>query len=520
MVYQIGDFVLDESKFELRQAGAVIAVEPQVLSILLLLVKNRERLVTKDELIEKIWHGRIVSDSALNSRLKSARQALHDDGGRQAMIRTVHGRGFRFVGPVTETAIALPLAEQDGAIVPDAPHGAEIGRPSIAVLPFNVMSYGTVQMVMGDALPLELIAELSRLRWLFVIARGSSFQFRGPAVDVHQVGIVLGVRYCLTGTLEGRNGRIVATIELADTHTRGVIWVEHFAAQLGDVPGMRGEIVSRIVSALEVQIPHHQAQEAQSRPVAQLDAWASFHLGLRQMFFFTREGNVASLALFERALQLDPRFGRAHAGLSFVHFQHAFLGLAEDPVAEADRSRRFAERAVELDALDPFANFTLGRSLWLSGDVGGSLVWLNRSIDLAPHYAQAIYSRALSETASGAGAEGQRHVDAAMLLSPIDPLHYAMLATRGLSHLVRGEDGLAQDWAERAARAPGAHVVVELIAAACCLLNGDAAQARTWAESARGRHATFSRADFFRAVPFQAIDARRRIAEALEVLGF
>lgn len=521
MAYQVGDFVLDARTFELRRAGVPVAVEPQVLSILLLLIENRERLVTKDELIEKVWHGRIVSDSALTSRVKSARQALLDDGARQAMIRTVHGRGFRFVGPVAEAlpaAPASPTSEADGTAAP--PPWAETGKPSIAVLPFRVLDQHPGRALIAEALPHELIAELSRMRWLFVIARGSSFQFRGADTDVHRVGAMLGVRYCLTGTLEADGGRIRVAVELADTRTRGVIWVDQFAAPAGDLPGMRHDIVARIVGALEVQIPFHQAHEAQFQPIAQLDAWSAFHLGLRQMFRFTREGNVASFALFERALHLDPHFGRAHAGLSFAHFQNAFLGLASDPVAEATAARRYAERAVELDALDPFANFTLGRSLWLSGDVDGSLVWLDRSTGLSPNYAQAIYSRALAETVSGAGVEGQRDVDAAMALSPIDPLHYAMLATRGLSHLVRGDDRIAQEWAERAARSPGAHVVIGLIAAACCLLNGDDARARAWAADVRQRHPGFTRDDFFRSLPFQAIEARRRIDQALERLGF
>jgi len=520
MTYQVGDFVLDAHKFELRRAGQPVAVEPQVLSILLLLIENRERLVTKDELIEKIWHGRIVSDSALTSRVKSARQALLDDGERQAMIRTVHGRGFRFVGPVTEPVVTMSIVESGSEPASVAPPWTDLGKPSIAVLPFHVLGQDATPALIGEALPHELIAELSRMRWLFVIARGSSFQFRGPGIDVGQVGTVLGVRYCLTGMLEGGDGRVTITVELADTRTRGVIWVEQFAAPAGDIPSMRQDIVARIVSALEVQIPFHQAYEAQFQPIADLDAWSAFHLGLRQMFRFTREGNVESLALFERAVQLDPRFARAHAGLSFAHFQNAFLGFAVDPAAEATAARRFAERAVELDALDPFANFTLGRSLWLNGDVNGSLAWLDRSTELSPNYAQAIYSRALAETVSGAGAEGQRDVDAAMVLSPIDPLHYAMLATRGLSHLVRGEDAIAQQWVERAARSPGAHVVIAMIAAACCLLNGDEEHARDWADDVRRRHPTFSRSDFFRSLPFQAIDARRRIAEALEKLGF
>jgi len=190
MAYHVSDFVLDEHKFELRRAGTPVAIEPQVLSILLLLIENRERLVTKEELIEKVWHGRIVSDSALTSRIKSARQALLDDGEKQAMIRTIHGRGFRFVGPVMQTTAAEPLVEsvRDAAVTTPL---ADMGKPSIAVHPFHVLGLDPTQALLGEALPHELIAELSRIRWLFVIARGSSFQFRGAGIDVCHVGTVL-----------------------------------------------------------------------------------------------------------------------------------------------------------------------------------------------------------------------------------------------------------------------------------------------------------------------------------------
>jgi tetratricopeptide (TPR) repeat protein len=237
------------------------------------------------------------------------------------------------------------------------------------------------------------------------------------------------------------------------------------------------------------------------------------------MYRFNRKDNETAIGMFGRAAAQEPDFSRAYGGLSFAHFQKAFLSYSPDFSAEASAARRFAERAVEIDGHDPFANFALGRSLWLSGELETSLSWLDRAIALSPNYAQGIYSRAWTETLLGRGADGQGHVDQAIALSPIDPLHYAMLATRALSHLVRGEHAEAASWADSAARAPGAHVLIAVIAAACHAADGNLDKARPWAANVRRRSPSFTQADFFRSFPFADLEAKARIATGLTRLG-
>jgi TolB-like protein len=217
------EFELDPMRFELRRAGGAVATEPQVLSLLLLLASNPDRLVSKDEIIEKIWDGRIVSEAAIASRIKSARQAIGDNGARQRLIRTVHGKGFRFVGGVEfrRPVAAAPRVAPASAAPPDPG-----GRPSLAVLPFRLAGAAGPQAFLADALSDELIADLARLRWLFVIARGSSFRFRGPAVDCRQAGEALGARYCLTGSLSFAGPAVVIAVELVEAASGGVLWAE------------------------------------------------------------------------------------------------------------------------------------------------------------------------------------------------------------------------------------------------------------------------------------------------------
>ncbi len=510
MSYRFDPFELDAECFELRRSGAAIAVEPQVLSLLVFLIANRARMVTKDEIVDAIWHGRIVSDAAISSRVKSARHAIGDNGSAQRLIRTIHGRGFRFVGDVQEVGRASPVT------VPN-PSPVEPARPSIAVLPLGILGDAGPQSIVAEALPQEIIRELSRLRWLFVIARGSSFRF-DTTHDLSHIGDVLGVRYVLTGTLESTRGNLAIHFELADARDVSVVWAERYVIPADAVHDVRAEVVSRVVAALDSRIPLHEADCARTKAPDCLDAWSAYHLGLQRMFRFTPEDNVAASCLFSSAVASEPTFARAHAGLSFTRFQDAFLDYSDADAASAG-ARAAAEQAVALDPLDAFANAALGRAHWLSGEIEGGLAWLERSIELSPNYAQGTYARAWAQTLLGRGDEGQRDADRAMALSPLDPLHYAMLATRALSHLVRDERAEAADWAERAAREPGAHALIEIIAAACHGANGDDARARHWVAGARRRQPQLSRARFFRSFPFADRGLREQLSHILAVAG-
>ena len=518
MVHRFGDCSLDTGRCELRSAGVVVPVEPQVLALLRLLIENRERLVGKDEIVERVWNGRIVSEAAIASRVKSARRAIGDDGRAQGMIRTVRKLGFRFVADV-ET-VREPYGSSEAAHEPaDERPREDRSRPSIAVLPFARLGDAGPHAAIADALPHDLIAELSRLHWLFVIARGSSFRFRGADADLERVREALHVGYCLTGAVAIDGGAMVVTVELCDTQEGGVVWGERFRTEVGAVHEVRERIVRAVTNALELQIPAHEAQRARLRAPEHLDAWSTYHLGLRQMYRFDRDGNARAASLFEQALARESTFARAHAGLSFTHFENAFLHFAADPAEAAALAQRHAEAGLEHDPLDPFCNLVMGRVFWLRGDLEASLPWLDRAIRLNPNYAQAQYSRAWAETLLGDGTEGQSHVDAALALSPLDPLAYGMLGVRAFSHMVLDQAAEAVLWAERAARAPGAHALIEMIAAAAHALNGDEARSLAWMRSARRRTPGLVPADFFRAFPFRDSATRRRIAAALDRVG-
>lgn len=505
--------------FELREDGATHALEPQVFALLAFLIERRDRLVPKAEIFEKLWDGRVVTDSALTSRIKSARQALGDSGKAQRFIKTIHGKGFRFVADVQLAHGSGPVTAGADNEKPDVSIETS-SRPSIAVLPFRNLADAGPYETLADGLPHELITELARLRWLLVIARGSSFRFREPNVDMREVGRLLGVRYCLSGNIDLNGRRLVVTAELADTRTSEVVWGEQYGGYVDDIHAMRAEMRSKILTSLEIQIPLHEAAGARLISTDNLDAWSAYHLGLQHLYRFNRKDNAEATRLFEHAVRQDENFARAHAGLSFVHFQTAFMHHTDDIPGEIVLARSCAQRGLDIDPLDPFANFTMGRSYWLESDLGSARSWLERATSLSPNYAQGLYALAWTNTIAGADKDGSDQLDLAMRLSPLDPLYYAMLGARGFTHIAREEYQEATTWTDQAARSPGAHVFMALLAAATQALAGNAAQATAWAADVRERGPSICAADFFRGYPVRAEPMRTKIADALKGLGF
>jgi len=397
--------------------------------------------------------------------------------------------------------------------------GRGAAKPSIAVLPFQrIGALGRAETI-AEGLPHEIIAALSRLRWLMVIARGSAFRFRGAEPDMRLVGQALGVRYCLSGCVERAPGGITVTVNLTETGDASVVWSERYATTAEDIHHIRSEITAAIVSALEIHVPLNEAWAARNTSSENLDAWSYYHLGLQHMYRFNRVDNARAADHFRSATRLDPEFSRAFAGLSFTSFQDAYLLYSDDAASAALMARRAAERSLELDPLDPFGHFTLGRSCWLQGNIEDSLGWLERAVALNPNYAQGHYALSWASTMLGDGAAGGAFVDTAMTLSPLDPFLYAMKGTRALSCLATGQLADATRWIDAAARTPGAHSVVNLVAAVIHAIAGEDTVAADWVGTARARNPTLSQSLFFQSMPFQDRQLRRKAEAALTRFG-
>ena len=516
MAWIFGDFRLDPERFELSCGAELVRLEPQVLALLCLLVRHHDRMVTKDEIVEKIWNGQSVSDASISSRIRSARQAVGDDGHHQTTIRTVHGRGFRFVAEVVETA----PAQAAKATAPPETNSPLTGRPSIAILPFRPLAMTPELAILADAIPYEIIQALSRLRWLAVIARGSSFRFRKPDPDLELIATALGARYVLSGIIEANVSRLAVTLELSDASTNEVIWGDRINAPLDAVDDLRSRVVEHLVTALDVYIPLNEARSSQMAALETLDAWANYHLALQHLYRFTTNDNQRAKGLFERAVMLDPHFARAHAGLSFTSFLEAFLHLGPHLKEATRAARHHAERGLELDSLDPFANFTMGRSHWLTDDLDTAAEWLARATTLNPNYAQGFYSSAMTSMLTGNLAATEVGLDTALQLSPLDPLLYGMHGVRSQMFIQSGDYAAAARWGDRAAATPGAHYLIAMIAMVANGLAGRHDTAARWRQTVRQRKPDASAAHYFASFPTRDIVSRSLIADELCRHGF
>jgi len=419
------DHTLDTDRRELRRGSERIAVEPQVFDLLIYLVQNRDRVVSKDDLVASVWGGRIVSDSTLTSRINAARKAIGDNGEDQKLIRTIARKGLRFVGAVRTQSNGDEPAHATGPR-PDEIH--EQGRPAlppserpaIAVLPFVNMSGDPEQEYFSDGISEDIITALSKLRWFFVIARNSSFIYKGKAVHMKQVADELGVGYVVEGSVRRGGDRVRITAQLNDAATGSHIWAERYDRGLADVFAVQDEITEAIVAAIEPQLYAAENFRAQRKPPDSMDAWDLVMRALSHYWRVTRQDNIVAQALLEKAIAIDPNYGQALGVLAASHTFSAHMGWA-DMATAAPIAERAARAAILADSEDPWAHHALGCACLFTRRFDDSLAEFELALRLNSNFslAQGYYGLALSYC--GRWEEADEAAHRALRLSPRDP---------------------------------------------------------------------------------------------------
>ena len=516
VIFRINNCLIDTDTYEVRRGDSVASIEPQVLDLLILLVENRDRLVSKQEIMERIWNSRAVSDTALSSRMKSARQAIGDSGASQALIRTIRGRGFRFVGEVAviggETDRAARASPNEGKIE-DAEFGPlayslEAGegldralpnlstrRASIAVMPFEASTPPDQRV--ADGLTYDITVGLAKLRSLFVIAQGTTFALRDGGVRGPEAATLLGVTYVATGAVRRDGPCIRISMQLCDHESGRILWADQHDGRGDDAFQVPETIAARIVSCLEAEIQLAESNRAIIKPPNSLDAWEAHHRGLWHMYRFTGPDNDEAQRLFEHAIALDPTFSRPYAGLSFTHWQNAFTFKPTEREAETDRAFDAAGRGLQADPQDPAAHWAMGRALWLRKDDTASLSALNDAVTLSPSFAIAHYTRGFVEAQTGDAAAAVLACDFARQLSPFDPMLHAMCLARAFALVRLGRYEEAVEWATRGARRANADVPAHGLSALILAIAGKLEEALREVGVVRRLRPTYSIDDFF-----------------------
>jgi TolB-like protein len=493
--FLFADFVLDPGRRELTRQSETIAIGPQVFDLLACLIANRERVVSKDDLLQQVWRGRIVSESTLTSHINAARKAIGDDGRQQLLIRTVARKGFRFVADVTEVAPSGGARSGESTAADprqmppqDMPVSAPSlpARPSIAVLPFQNLSGDREQDYFADGVVEDIITEMSRARWLFVIARNSSFVYKGRAVDVRQVGRELGIGYVVEGSVRKAVNRVLITAQLIDAATGAHLWAERFEGALDDIFELQERIAANVAGAVSPQLERAEIERAKRTPTTNLSAYDCYLRGMASLHLGNREAIGDALPLFARATELDPNFASAYAMAAWCHVWRKVNGWMTDPAGETAEGTRLARRAVELGRDDAVALTRSGHALLhLAGDIDGGIALLDRALVLNPNLASAWFLGGFALVWDGDSDGAIARFTHAMRLSPLDPEMYRMKAGMAAAHMLAGRYDVASSWAEQASTNLPSFLMVVCVIAASHALAGRMDQAQSTARRLR-----------------------------------
>jgi len=410
MIYRFDQCIVDTERLELRRDGALVTTEPQVFSLLVFLIENRDHVVTKDALIDAVWQGRIVSDATLSSRINAARNAVGDSGRAQAVIRTAPRRGYRFVASLVDSDSDTPASTE--------PVAAVMGHPVVAVLPFTNMSSASEDEYFSDGLTEDIITELSRFRDLRVISRNSTFQYKGRSVDVAEIGTVLGAGYVIEGSVRRAGDRLRITSQLVECVNGTHLWAERYDRSIEDLFALQDELTRRIAATLGARLQDVGLERTRIKNSTDMDAYDCV-LKARQFLAGPDEAAHADARdLLERAVELDPSNANAFAQLANVYLaEHRFeFNPRPDPV---DRAMAMAQESIKLDPQNATAHCWLAIVHFFRRENERFMTEANRALALNPNDAETLANIGHYVAFSGAFDRGCELMAQAITLNPL-----------------------------------------------------------------------------------------------------
>ena len=473
MRYLFEEYAFDTDRRELHRGAEVVSIAPQVFDLLDYLIRNRERVVSKDDLINAIWNGRTVSDGALTTRLNVARSAIGDSGDEQRLIKTLPRKGFRFVGAVREAPGPTCAEVVDHSVEQPKSTLTLPNKPSIAVLPFANLSSDQEQEYFADGVVEDITMALSRFGWLFVIARNSSFTYKGRAVDVKQIGRELGVRYVLEGSVRKAGNRIRIAGQLIDAETGTHLWANHFDGAFKDMFDLQDQVTASVVCAIEPKIQRAEIERARRKPTENLNAYDFYLRGLAKVRRWTKDANREALDLFCKAIDLDPGLASAYGMAAWCYSQRRGYGWIVGRAHESAEATRLARKAVHLGADDPVALCMGGYALALiTHEFDAAAAFMDRGLTVNPNFAIGWMLSAWLRVWRSEPDLALGQLAHAMRLSPLDPFASGVQGATAYAHFLAGRYGPASSWAEKSMRENPNFLLAVCMAAASNALAG------------------------------------------------
>jgi TolB-like protein/Flp pilus assembly protein TadD len=471
-----GLFRLDLSRRELRQGDKLVTVGTRALDILCLLVSAGGEIVSKDEIMAKVWPGVVVEENNIQVHISALRKILAGSADGQASLVTVPGRGYRFIG-AEPTGQALPSPLPDQAEHPPLPD-----KPSIAVLPFVNLGGDVEQEYFADGIAEDIITALARFRWFFVIARNSSFTYKGRATDVKQVARELGVRYVLEGSVRRSANRVRIAAQLIDASGGTQIWGDRYDRELADIFAVQDEITEQVVGAIEPELLKAEGGRAVARPSANLSAWDLIRQGTWHFHQLTEPTHQRALKLFREAARLAPDLAEAQMWVSRGATGVVAYGWCSDPDATIRESLGAALAAVRRDEKDAYSHFALAMTQVFLGNLAEAVRATEKAVELSPSFALAHVGLGMGLLYSGKPQAAIEPLAHGLRLNPFDPQNSHWFRIQALALYFSGQKELALAAAQRALKArPGWALTLET-AAICHVALGQMMEARACLE--------------------------------------
>ncbi len=520
MRYLFQDHEFDTERRELRRGAEIVSVAPQVFDLLDHLIRNRERVVSKDDLINTIWKGRSVSDAALTTRMNVARTAIGDSGEAQRLIKTFPRKGFRFVGHVQEVRDTADEAAGSGPVQSPTLALTPPDKPSIAVLPFQNMSGDREQDYFADGMSENIITALSRFRSLFVIARNSSFTYKGRIVDIKQVGRELGVRYVVEGSVRRAGCRVRITGQLIEAATNVHLWADQFDGELDDVFDLQDRVTERIAVTVDMRLQSEQVLLAQRKPTDKLDAYDYVLRANAAWRHGDREANEESLRLAYKAIELDPRYGGAYARAALCINAKKQPHWMVDPEQETAEAMRLARLAIAFGSDDEVALAAAALVFgYLAGELDAAASLIDQAVELNPNSAFAWSVSGWLRLYMGAHELAIEHQNRAMRLSPRDPSRRIMISMMSAANFFLGRFEIAERIASEAVQLTSGHLPTLRMFAASLAMQGKRAQAEPVARRILSLDPTFRLSGVGDLIPLRRHEDLALYIEAMRLAG-
>ena len=477
--FGFGPFLLDLDRHVLIREGKPVAVGYRGVLLLGALLRRPGEVFTKAELIDAGWPDATVEESNLSVQVAMLRKALGQSPDGSEWIATIPRVGYRFLGRLDPVERADHGHSDINEDLPSPSLHKLSDKPSIAVLPFANMSGDPEQDYFVDGIVEDITTALSHFRWLFVIARSSTFTFKGRIADVKEIGCELGVRYVLEGSVRRALRRVRITAQLIDASTGTHLWADRFDGALEDIFDLQDQVSTRVVGAIGPKLEQAEIERAKRKPTENLDAYDVYLRGVAKTVAYTRDSYAEALRLFQRAIELDPEFAAAYGMAAWCRVIQRVNGWMTNPAAEIAEGADMARNAVRLANEDALAfcwgGFSLG---FLANELDDAIAYVDHALALNPNLAAAWYLVGHLRIYFGDPEAGIGPLTRAIQLSPLDPLIFRAHAGLAYAHFFAGRNDEARVWAEKALRQRPDWLTALRIGAACHAVAGRVDQAK------------------------------------------